>query len=66
MSAIIPLRDNYVSPAAELTAYEDALIAAAKRDAYGAALKVMQIACPDPIPNWAAALMCHLLVESLR
>lgn len=65
-SKIVPLHDTYVPTAEYVTAHEDALIADAKAQAYASALKVMQFACPDPIPNWAAAVMCHLLVESLR
>lgn len=61
---IVPIHDKSV--AQELTEYEDALIAEARRETYGRVLKEMQAACPDPIPRWAGAFMCHLLVESLR
>lgn len=61
-----PLQNRYVPVAQELNARDEWLIAETRARTFATILREIQVACPDPIPPWAGAFMCHLLVESLR
>ena len=63
---IVPLQNDYAPSYNFATAYENAVIAETRRATFELILREIQVACPDPIPSWAGAFMCHLLVESLR